>query len=169
MGKFAIIAALLFVACKKDKPADVAKLCNMVGCNSGVELKIGTVSVADVTPKDAATASIEVCLNKRCSPMSLQKLPSASAAVFLDGAAMGSDLEMHATVDVAPADLVSVVVNVAGDATAFKDGDVYHVTVKSADGRVLSDRSWSATYQITQPNGPECEPTCTQPKKLTEL
>ena len=59
--------------------------------------------------------------------------------------------------------------NVAGDAKAFKDGDVYHVTVKSTDERVLSDRSWSATYQITQPNGPDCEPTCAQAKKLTEL
>ena len=39
--------------------------------------------------------------------------------------------------------MISIVVDVQADAKALKDGDVYHVTVKSTDNRVLSDRSWS--------------------------
>lgn len=167
------LAALLLLASaceKKQKDADVAPvLCTTIGCSSGVELKIGNFAVADVTPTASATARIEVCLNKQCAPLALKQLPSKAAAVFLDGV-IDPKVSTSATIDVAPPDMISVGLEVQGEAEAFKDGDVYHVTVKSADNRVLSDRSWSVdTYRLTQPNGPQCGPTCAQPKTLTEM
>ena len=75
MTRWLLALLLVASACEQKKAAGPrARSVPQIGCMSGVELKLGTFAIADVTPSEATNASIEACLNKQCSSMALRQL-----------------------------------------------------------------------------------------------
>lgn len=167
MTRWALLL-LALSACNDAGPDDRA--CTEIGCgSSGARFELGTFAIADVMPTATTAAEVEVCLNNQCSTIVLGQLPS-SDSIEIRGAVVVPNVTMSAVLGQASQDAISVVVNVQGpDGNPFHDGDIYRVKVTSPDDRVLADHAWSVDYKLTQPNGPQCEPTCAQAMTTTEL
>lgn len=119
----------------------------------------------DLEPLDGnalAGATLRVCRNALCSEARIDEVPttepSQGAPIRLNGELTGdaqvtrlpSGYTVSARVRTHPGEFPYGLV----------DGDVYTVELRAGDSTLLGSRAWTATYAVSQPNGPDCEPTC---------
>jgi hypothetical protein len=153
---------LLFVAaCAGDE----AQRCLFFACDPVVRFEINALPVMS----RLAGATVEVCFNGACSEQKIYEVPMPADVTSV---AVMEDLDPAIDVSLSRLDAgspIDVTVGVYwGEIGVLKDGDVYRVVVVAADGSVIVDRSWSATYGTVEPDGPACE-MCVTVASMTEL
>ncbi len=105
--------------------------CTLVGCASTVEMCVPL----------ATTTHLRVCRNSTCSEV----LYSPAESYVTN--ALGPISQYDGCVSVEPP-------------TDGENGDVFTVTGWDADGNVVDDYRWTATYTPYYPNGERCGPEC---------
>lgn len=108
--------------------------CTQLGCSPVVSLCVPVVS----------TTHLRVCRNTTCSEVMYTPEPTYS----LNG--LGPITRAQGCIDVAA---------LGGE----QDGDVYTLTGWDANGNVVDDYRWTATYETSYPNGEACGPACPVP------
>ena len=133
-----------------------SKSCTLVGCQSGAAITVHPPAGASLTG-----ATFAICLNGKCS--------SGIAGGGEGGAASDpSHIVMNGDVGIQTADVsggnVTFVYSEDESNPATKihtSGDTYRVSIIGADKSTIVDATRTVTYPNTsQPNGPDCDPTC---------
>ena len=126
--------------------------CSQVGCHDGVSLS-RKVTIASPA---VARLTLAVCVDGECG----------SAKLPVPGIRDGENV---AQVSSGSASMDAFLVQTGSDFTLYvmlsnrnvKDGDAYTFkVVDEASGGVLLDLTKSTTYDILEPNGAACGPTC---------
>ena len=147
---FPVLLSLAALGC------DGSHDCTLVGCTSGLALRVDS----PVSEADLGDALVELCVNARCSEASLSK-PSEGAQGY--GSLQDSEGKRVADVFVMTRDGNLPWLDVVPwlHASEVADGDVYRLTVTSADGKQLMQLEHTIQhYEANQPNGPDCGPVC---------
>lgn len=168
---FPVMLPLLLTACiaadlfDGPQPAEYGRGCTLVGCFSSFTLKAPLTVSFEVLR--ASTAS--VCRNGTCYSSSLTALQE-SYPPDTSGSVRFPDPSRR---DTQHTPLIQVLAERAASGgyqlqfsyepwstEAFHDGDVYDVTVTDGNGTKFVDVHETVSYELLQPNGPECGPTC---------
>lgn len=117
---------------------------------------------AAVSPADIASATISACrgegATQGCSTGRIPIVPSAPGDRLEFSMAGAVNAKGFVTTpDPAKGFLLEVSFNLEGVTT--KEGDTYEVKVL-VNNAPIAQFSERASYQLTQPNGPECPPVC---------
>lgn len=141
-----LVAAVVLAACGDSSSGADGQSCTLIGCADGF-----SVTVASTGTWKAGTYVVTVVADGVTT--------TCSAAFPLTGAAAqctGSGVVVGLSGSALPAEQQSIA-NVALSSTPKS------VKVEIArDGAPLGSQTFTPTYKTTQPNGPKCEPTCTQ-------
>jgi hypothetical protein len=164
MKRWAAAVVLLCAGCANDGVPQHA--CTLIGCDSGASFGLGSFAEADAAR--LIGARIELCFNDTCAEAVIDELPAPNDVrqVAVGDGELSRRVEIWRT---DPSGAIELIVHVSGAYDLFTDGDVYAVSVIGSDQAPLVDRSWSVTYRTSQPNGPDCEPTCRMQDSTTEL
>ncbi|MFP2906458.1 hypothetical protein ACLESD_15620 [Pyxidicoccus sp. 3LFB2] len=128
----------------------VAQACTLIGCDSRVTLETKVDASLDTLKSSTLTG----CLNDACLSIPLGGSPPEEARV-------PEQPVLTAAFDAHPAGGVLLTASyVPGSNAGLKDGDTYSFTVETPQGVKLVDVRRAVTYQVSQPNGPQCPPTC---------
>ncbi|MFP2906655.1 hypothetical protein ACLESD_16655 [Pyxidicoccus sp. 3LFB2] len=141
--------------------------CTMIGCASQTVL----VAVVDASLKVLRSSTLTWCLNGACHSLALKGLPEKLEP---DGGPVDHEVQfpsyekradgqpiLHARISPSPGAGFRLEARYAPWSDAeLKDGDAHTVTVKTPQGRKLVDVSRTVKYSVSQPNGPNCPPTC---------
>jgi len=139
------VCALAFLAVSACMAHDDDGFCTVAGCKTTT--RIDVVSVAEEST--LIDASLEVCAGTVCARGSVHENTR-----LVDVAAV---VEYRSTPD-------TLILGLAvGTRPGAETGDVYTVTVRLPDDRVLAMSSWTATYIHLYPNGPRCD-VCIEPQ-----
>ncbi len=126
------------------------KSCTAIGCNSQVSTTLDLTNVGD-----AAGAKVVVCRNSACVEGTVnQQNGQLSCSFQRDGSFLGPSCNQAFS-----GNALSFTYTLAdGEA---KDGDTYSFKVTGKTGGTAS-KEGAVTYQVSRPNGPDCEPVCSQ-------
>ncbi|MFN0246829.1 MAG: hypothetical protein ACKV2T_07960 [Kofleriaceae bacterium] len=109
-------------------------MCTLVGCGEAVEMCVPLVT----------TPHIRVCRNELCT-----EVVRGATEVYLKNE-IGPVYQFEGCI--------------ATDISeAARDGDIYTLTGFDANGDVVDEYRWTATYEAYYPNGEECGPECLRP------
>ncbi|MFO0671395.1 MAG: hypothetical protein U0235_17480 [Polyangiaceae bacterium] len=151
LSMFGLVASGHLAGCSSSKT------CTLLGCESSATMRV----YAAVDRTAMTTATITACRNGSCSagqPTTVPSAPGDRLAFRLAGpiAAEG----YLSSPDPVKGYKIEAVFALEGVTTA--NGDTYEIRVTPAGAAApavtVSDK---ATYQSTQPNGPDCPPECT--------
>lgn len=154
---FAFVAfALLASAIGLATNACSTKSCTLVGCQSGAAITVHPAAGAALTG-----ATFAICLNGKCSS-------GVAGGGEAGPASDPSHIVMNGDVGIQTADVSgsNVVFDYREDESnpatkIHTSGDTYRVSIIGADKSTLVDATRTVTYPNTsQPNGPDCDPTC---------
>jgi hypothetical protein len=165
MKRWAAALVLLCAGCAANE-GEPQRACTLIGCDSGASFDLGAFAEADAARLTGAR--IELCFNATCSEAVIEELPPPNdlRAVQVGQGEPSGRVEIWRT---DPSGAVELIVHVSGAYDLFTDGDVYAVSIVGSDQVALVERSWSVTYRTSQPNGPDCEPTCRMQDTTSEL
>lgn len=127
------------------------KACTLVYCESGVRLdREITVAAADV-----AKLTLTICRNGECSSGKFSSGSGGPQPCSLSG-------QLQPTIcSLAPKQSGTGSFTVQLSAKNATDGDEYTFKIVRDDtGAAILDEKKSVVYTTSQPNGPDCEPTC---------
>lgn len=165
-AKRAATLLLLVGACEADGDRD--RICTDIGCASGASFDLGLFAEADFARLTGAR--IQVCLGTACADRVIDVLPAAPNEVSYLTLNTSADPRIAVSLVRTDPGTIGIQVEVeSGQPDLFHDGDVYTVSLVASDGGPLLNRSWSVSYETSQPNGPDCEPTCRSATTLTSL
>jgi hypothetical protein len=126
----------------------------------------------DASFEELRSSTLTLCRNDSCHALSFKGLSTpepdgriVNGRVYFPrfGEARVGELSYDAAVEPLAMGGFMLRMNYSPSSAAdLKDGDVYTVTIKTGAGRKLIDMRQTATYEVTQPNGPECGPVCRQ-------
>lgn len=130
------------------------KTCTTVGCASMITLAEVPAGVDRSAPERIA---VRFCRNGECftsnvarnsaDPETLRCTTSnAPARTFAIGCTIAAGTFRASIQSLDPAQLA--------------DGDVFRIMVDDASGRVFDTGDRTVTHTVSQPNGPDCDPTC---------
>lgn len=159
-------ALLVLGAACANETGGQERACTLIGCESGASFEVGAFAEAEVGRLTGAR--IEVCLNAMCREAEIEEVPAPDGIRYLSLGG-GAPLARVTIARTDPGGAIEIEAQVSGEAELFADGDVYSVSLVGSDQTQLVERAWSVTYRISQPNGPECEPTCRTQDTTTEL
>lgn len=133
------------------------RVCTLVGCDSNVGFRV--FETADGIA--LLDATLRVCRNDVCSEARISELPTVDD---FQGPPLGveGELSVEARVySLSSGYELSATIWAQGEFPyGLADGDVYTLTLRDRDSVLLSSQAWTATYAVSEPNGPDCEPTC---------
>jgi hypothetical protein len=142
--------------------------CTHVFCNSGGVLEVASVAEADFARLPGAT--VNACFNGACSQGVIDTLPIPGES---NSISLGTSTDPSISLALErfdPDTMVSVSLDVQStELDMFQDGDVYTLDITGTDGTQLVHGSWSVGYQIDEPNGAACGPTCRVASTMTQL
>ena len=168
---FPVMLSLFLTAClyadlfEGPQPDDSGRMCTLVGCFSSFTLKVPLT----VSFERLRASTVFVCRNGTCYSSSLAALQE-SHPPDTNGAVRFPDLSRR---DTQHTPLIQVLAERLASGgyqlqlsyepwftEEFHDGDVYDVTVTDDQGTKSVDVHETVSYELFQPNGPECGPTC---------
>lgn len=168
---FPVMLSLLLTACfyadffDGPGPDDSGRMCTLVGCFSSFTLKAPLTVSFEVL----RASTVSVCRNGVCYSSSLATLQE-SHPPDTSGSVRFPDLSQR---DMLHTPLIQVLAERLASGgyqlqfsyepwftEEFHDGDVYDVTVTDEHGARFVDVHETVSYELFQPNGPECGPTC---------
>ncbi|NUP09879.1 MAG: hypothetical protein HOW73_27855 [Polyangiaceae bacterium] len=128
--------------------------CTEVGCSSGTST---TLATEIVTNTDLEGATVEACVNDSCTTGTLT---TSGSDLFCESQGSGVPFLECSTRVTAAGIEIDVSLLIADDDA--EDGDVYSFRVLSpADPEeVVAEKSGEVEYQVNEPNGSFCGPTC---------
>ena len=139
--------ALALAACGSNK------LCTLLGCESGVRLEREIVT----TPADVAKLTLTICRNGECASGKFASSAGGAQACSLSGPLKVTLCSLSQPQKGGAFSLTAQL-----PAPSPKDGDEYTFKIVNDDtGAALLEVKKNVSYTTTQPNGPDCEPTCT--------
>lgn len=133
---------LLFSACVLLGDSGEPKACTEIGCMDGVSLDFsltdpGNYIVTATTTPDHGVTQCTVPL-----PFDGSETCSGPGQLGLSGSELPPDQQA-----------------ISGMTFTFTDLTEVHLNV-NLDGASIIDHAYPVSYTISQPNGPDCEPTC---------
>lgn len=122
--------------------------CTLIGCSDGVGM---TLPALATTYSGNLPLTIDACLGAECSVF---RIDHTGAAPVCTSMSAGNTL---CTID----GMGTVVLTKLPLPTGATDGPLpVHVTVTDKSGATIADGTATVTITPSQPNGPDCEPTC---------
>jgi len=162
MNRSFTLACWLLAGCFTDGDGDPFGACTVVGCGETAELRLPYA--ADEADLIGGTA--RVCHNDQCVDVLLDRVPMVEGGV--GNAFAAGDLNGYVRIFRVDNEL-SVRASISQFTLALAPGDIYSLTYRAQDGRVLLDGRWIAREYVTSyPNGRACGPTCSA-AQLEEL
>jgi hypothetical protein len=157
-----MIRRALFLAAVLATQACSDRVCTTAGCQDGAWLRADASASWD----RLRAATITTCHNDICVTGSLAALPQMPPAVGMgfgfslgNGSPDGGAAPVNVGATGREGGIFAIDVGWPGS-FGTKDGDRYRLTVTDAGGATLISLDEAATYEIVQPNGAECGPTC---------
>ncbi|QSQ27502.1 hypothetical protein JY651_22445 [Pyxidicoccus parkwayensis] len=143
------------------------KVCTLIGCIPGATWK----KTVDVPLSVLRASTLTACRNDVCASIDLagfsEEVGPGGYPVrnFLQVPSNGIPAkdQPHVSIGVFPVPQQGFELSVSYDTpprAVLENGDVYAITIQTRDGRKLVDERSSVMYRISQPNGPDCPPTC---------
>ena len=143
--------------------------CTQMGCPAATGVvgpsawEVGfTVPLESTAVSDLAGSTVSGCRNHDCSSGTLGDPPAlntrGSFSMASGNAYMAADV--YRPVNGPPLLEVGWGQQTVNDLPDPQDGDAYSVELRTAAGAVVAAASGTATYTVTYPNGPCCDPAC---------
>ncbi|HEX5747007.1 MAG TPA: hypothetical protein VFZ09_12245 [Archangium sp.] len=141
------------------------RICTLIGCESGFWLKVPV----NLHFEQLRASTVTVCRNALCYSSSLATLaepsgPDSGNRVTFPDPAQRDTLHtplIHAEVRRAASGGYQLHVSYSPWASGeLRNGDVYDVTLTDKRGRKPLKVHETVSYEVNQPNGPECPSTC---------
>ena len=147
-----LLLATGLAACGSDHM--MSKSCTDIGCSDGVTIDLGPRAAYGTS----ATLKVHVCIDSACADMIVS---ATDCQLQGAGGTTTPPLILMCTPE-------TNLVIVASATTAFGAGShLVAVAVSDASGTMIFSHSENVATTSTQPNGPDCEPTCHQGKLTT--
>lgn len=146
-------------------PPESGRVCSLIGCASGFSLKVRV----GIRFEQLRASTVTVCHNARCYSSSLATLaeppgPGSGRSISFPNPSQRDTLHTPLiSASVWPAASGGFLFDVSylpWSDGELQDGDVYDVTLTDAHGRRLVNVHEKVSYQLSQPNGPECGSPC---------
>ncbi|WP_147450000.1 hypothetical protein [Corallococcus carmarthensis] len=140
---------------REEHHQEAPKVCTLIGCVTGMTL----MTIVPESPELLRVSRIRVCRNSTCLTHSLAELPPGKDTRLAWPApptgpfSPSAEFQMRSLPDGRTGLLVYYD---SGSDTAWREDDVFTVTLTSADGRRLLDLKRPARYDKVEPNGPGC-------------
>ena len=135
-----------------------AEFCTLLDCGTSVTTSASVAS----TLADLEGATVTICRNTDCADTKLVSTAvGASLRCDFSSPAVSSPRDCGVSEEGAGNVLITLSFRVT-ESDAPQDGDqfTFQVKSKSDPNNLLVDKQGSVTYEVSQPNGDSCEPSC---------
>ena len=131
--------------------------CSLIGCNDGAYYQ-GTFPLGGVDP---ATLEVRACMNATCDTQALRPV-AGDPRIFTCRGAVLTECQLQVEGTSAFIVLQALVPEGMDPSTYLQEGDQYQITFGVPGQKPLATIAARAGYQINEPNGAQCGPTCKQ-------